>query len=349
MRFKILVMCFVFVLSFSLVSSFVIETTADGEDYYTSDLDVYVPSINVQELFVLEPSERPSFPRAGTMYFDREDDLLKFYDGDDWRIVSFAGDSKVSVVKKEISEDEDAEDERDRESEVEDEIIETGNESLVDLEVDSEEVENDSVDLEVEDEVDEEAEEVCSDVCEDVCEVEDVCEEKCEDVEECDEVCETDEEGNEECQDVCETKEECGDVCEDVESCEEICSEVCEIPAELFDIRMDLEETVLKNSSKLRAVVTYESFGRVPTPVDLIFEVFDEDGNSVYLKKGDIVVTVEEIRRYEFVDLDLGPGEYEFVFKTLYNVNVFDEFKQKFTIKKYGIFERWKNWIRGLF
>ena len=119
------------------------------------------------------------------------------------------------------------------------------------------------------------------------------------------------------------------------------------IPAELFDIRMDLEETVLEKASDVEAVVTYESFGRVPTPVDLTFEVFDEDENSVYLKKDDIVVTVEEVRRYNFPDMELEPGRYKFVFKTIYNVDVFDEFTQFFEVKKKGFFARIFGWLFG--
>ncbi len=115
------------------------------------------------------------------------------------------------------------------------------------------------------------------------------------------------------------------------------------IPEELFDIRMDLEDTLIDFASELTAVVTYESFGLIPTPVNLTFEVFDSDGNLVYSKLGYIVVTTEEVVRYTFDDLNLPDGEYEFVFTTLYNVDtqgghenlragVTDEFRQKFTV-----------------
>ncbi|MCK4997090.1 hypothetical protein KAS08_02195 [Candidatus Pacearchaeota archaeon] len=112
------------------------------------------------------------------------------------------------------------------------------------------------------------------------------------------------------------------------------------IPAELFDIRMDLEETTLENSNELRAVITYESFGRVPTYVDLDYSVYDESGGKVYTKFGEIIVEVEEMQRIDFPDLNLLDGEYEFVFTTLYNVDVFDEFRQFFTVKKKGFFAR---------
>ena len=107
-------------------------------------------------------------------------------------------------------------------------------------------------------------------------------------------------------------------------------------PEQLFDIRMDLEDASIDRSQDLRAVVTYESFGNVPTPVNLTFEVFDSDGKLVYSRDGFIVVRVEEIKRYEFSDLDLADGEYEFVFTTLYNVDVVDEFRQKFVVGREG-------------
>ena len=58
---------------------------------------------------------------------------------------------------------------------------------------------------------------------------------------------------------------------------EEIIENNTVAPKELFDIRMDLEETSIDFSSELMAIVTYESFGSIPTLVNLTFEVFDLD------------------------------------------------------------------------
>lgn len=121
-------------------------------------------------------------------------------------------------------------------------------------------------------------------------------------------------------------------------------------PEQLFDIRMDLEDVTIEKSVDLTAVVTYESFGSVPTPVNLTFEVYDLAGNLLYIRDGFIVVRVEEIRRYDFNDLNLEPGEYEFVFKTLYNKDVSDEFRQKFIIKdNRGALVKFREWVYGLF
>ncbi len=105
------------------------------------------------------------------------------------------------------------------------------------------------------------------------------------------------------------------------------------ISKKLFDIRMDLEDTSIRSSKDLVAVVIYESFGLVPTPVNLTFEIFDLNGNLVYLKNGFIIVTVKKIRKYNFPDLVLKNGRYEFVFTTVYNKNISDKFRSKFEVK----------------
>ncbi len=117
------------------------------------------------------------------------------------------------------------------------------------------------------------------------------------------------------------------------------------IPLELFDIRMDLESSVLESSSELEAVVTYESFGLSSTRVDLDYSIYDENGEKVYNRLDEVVVSVEEIRRIHFNDLNLEPGEYTFVFKTVYNVDVFDDFRQKFTVREKGFWERFWEWL----
>lgn len=105
------------------------------------------------------------------------------------------------------------------------------------------------------------------------------------------------------------------------------------IPDQLFDIKMELEETVLENSGELTAVITFESFGRVATPVDLKYSVYDLESNLLYEKEGYIVVEVEEVIREKFGDLILEPGNYRFVFTTIYNVDVQDEFIREFTVE----------------
>lgn len=113
------------------------------------------------------------------------------------------------------------------------------------------------------------------------------------------------------------------------------------IPENLFDIRMNIENIFIKKSKDLTIVVTYESFGKVPTLVNLTFQVFDLSGKLLYEKNEDIIVAVEEVQRYFFDDLDLKNGEYEFVFITVYGDSVKDEFRQKFLVKN----DNYKKWI----
>jgi len=111
------------------------------------------------------------------------------------------------------------------------------------------------------------------------------------------------------------------------------------IPEQLFDIRTDLESKFLENSNELELVVTYESFGSMPTPVNLTFEIYDMSGNLVYEKFENILVFVEEIERYTFDDLNLPAGDYEIVFTTLYNVDVVDDLLfKKMSLNSFSIF-----------
>ena len=110
------------------------------------------------------------------------------------------------------------------------------------------------------------------------------------------------------------------------------------IPTELFDIKMNLEETTLENSCDLRAIIIYESFGRVPTHIDLDYSIYNESGEKIYTKLDKIVVEIEEAQRIDFKDLKLGPGKYKFVLETTYNIDVHDDFTQFFIVKRKGFF-----------
>ncbi len=111
-------------------------------------------------------------------------------------------------------------------------------------------------------------------------------------------------------------------------------------PKELFDITFNLEDRTIVHSSELIGIITFESFGNVPTLVDLTFIILDEGGNEMYRKVGEITVTTEEVLRWNYEGLELGHGKYVAVLETLYNVDVKDEFRQEFEIKE----ERGMNW-----
>ena len=302
----------------------------EGNFYLESEVGVVVPSLDVGNFFVLRPSSRPSEEVTGMIYFDEDLGRLRFYDGERWRSLVFEGE--VSVVMEEEREEVDKKVKSKGSEDIDVEVgsVEGGDSILEELDLEIF-VGNESDEVLKEEDIDVEVE--AEEVCEEVCEAKEVCEE----VESCEEVCETEEEV-ENCEEVCKTKEVC-------EEGEEVCEEVCEKPEQLFDIRMDLEDNVLRNSSELFVVVTYESFGRVPTPVDLTYEVFDLDGNLIYSRKGNVTVSTEEVTRTRLDDLVLPEGDYELVFTTLYNIDVEDEFRSGFEVKGKGFFERFWDWI----
>lgn len=127
-------------------------------------------------------------------------------------------------------------------------------------------------------------------------------------------------------------------------------NEVCKgraelIPEELFDITFSLEDATIEDINDLIGIITFLSFGRIPTPVDLTFVINDEAGNEVYREKGYIVVQTEEALRKEFEGLTLPEGGYTLILETLYNVDVFDEFRQDFVIKEKVSYMKYIWWI----
>ena len=123
-----------------------------------------------------------------------------------------------------------------------------------------------------------------------------------------------------------------------------------EIPSQLFDITFNLDDSLIQNINELSGIVTFESFGTVPTPVDLVFIILDNSGNEVYREESDVTVTTEEILRWNYEGLEgLPDGKYTAVLETLYNVDVFDEFRLEFEIGKErrGITGRAIDWIGG--
>jgi len=116
-------------------------------------------------------------------------------------------------------------------------------------------------------------------------------------------------------------------------------------PRQLFDIKLELEEKEIYSVHELVAWVRFESFGVEPTPVNLTFIVLDGRGREVYVKEESIVVETERFVVERFEGLDLEPGEYVLILKTLYNIDVEDSFEQDFEFK--DRIERWVYAIAG--
>lgn len=124
------------------------------------------------------------------------------------------------------------------------------------------------------------------------------------------------------------------------------------LPAQLFDINLEIDEANISSVHGLAARVVFTSFGTESTPVDLTFVIIDEAGNEVYRDEGedvDIVVETEAVYNKSFNDApDLPYGKYTLVLTTLYNTDVKDEFKADFEIREptvKNIFKTWWFWL----
>ena len=106
------------------------------------------------------------------------------------------------------------------------------------------------------------------------------------------------------------------------------------IPNQLFDINLELDETKIEDINELNARVIFFSFGKIPTPVDLDFTILNSRGDVIHTVKDYIVVETEAALQKKFEGLDLAPGKYSLLVNTLYNIDVADEFRQDFEIKK---------------
>jgi hypothetical protein len=104
------------------------------------------------------------------------------------------------------------------------------------------------------------------------------------------------------------------------------------IPSQLFDITFNLEDTLIPSTDELSVVITFESFGNVPIPVNLTLIILDEDGNEVYREELNITVITEEVLRWDYEKLELDEGKYVAILQTLYGDDVYDEFRQSFEI-----------------
>lgn len=103
---------------------------------------------------------------------------------------------------------------------------------------------------------------------------------------------------------------------------------------QLFDIKFELENAIIRNSNELSSIISFESFGNVSTLVDLTYKILDYDGKEVYIEKGSTAVTTEQIVRKNFENLNLPKGKYTLVLTTVYGDNIKDEFKQEFEITR---------------
>lgn len=104
------------------------------------------------------------------------------------------------------------------------------------------------------------------------------------------------------------------------------------IPEQLFDINLELDDSLIQNIEELVARVIFISFGTVPTPVDLTFRILDKDGVGVHYSKGEVIVETEKVFTKDFSGFALEDGEYTVELVTKYNTSIEDIFVQSFVI-----------------
>ena len=126
-----------------------------------------------------------------------------------------------------------------------------------------------------------------------------------------------------------------GNVPEQVgEVSEEVPREEPQLPAQLFDIKLEIEDSLIQSSDELSSRITFESFGRDPTAINLLFIILDENGGEVHREGGYLIVETEEVLIKKFENLNLDTGKYSLVLKIKYYTNITDEFEQNFEIKR---------------
>jgi hypothetical protein len=102
---------------------------------------------------------------------------------------------------------------------------------------------------------------------------------------------------------------------------------------QLFDIRFEIDDSTIQGTEELVARVLFESFGTEPSPVDMTFIFLDENKNEIYEEHLYTIVETEKVFVKKFGDLGFKDGKYSLILRTLYNVDVEDEFIRTFEIK----------------
>lgn len=105
------------------------------------------------------------------------------------------------------------------------------------------------------------------------------------------------------------------------------------IPPSLFDIRLDVATSVIAPAESLVARVLFQSFGNVPTPVDMFFTITDDAGKVFTSFQGSTVVETESVFTKQFDGLNLPVGNYILHVSTRYKADVMDEFSAPFSVE----------------
>jgi len=111
----------------------------------------------------------------------------------------------------------------------------------------------------------------------------------------------------------------------------------------LFDIRLELENNVLAYTNQLIARAIFQTFGSVPTPVDMVFSITDINDRVLASYNESMVVETEGVFTKKFTDLNLPAGNYILHMNTRYNTDVLDNFELPFSIRQ----PTYQSWLVG--
>jgi len=105
------------------------------------------------------------------------------------------------------------------------------------------------------------------------------------------------------------------------------------LPSQLFDISFEIENSVIKKRDDLSGKVSIKNFGTNITKIYLTFIIFNESDNEVYREEESLLVSTEEVFFKDFENLNLPKGKYEIVLRTLYGIDIENEFRHGFEIE----------------
>lgn len=104
------------------------------------------------------------------------------------------------------------------------------------------------------------------------------------------------------------------------------------LPSQLFDINFELGKNVFQQSDVISARVMFDSFGRVPTPVDMTFTIVDAKNREVARSSDSVIVETTTLFTKNFDNLKLSPGRYALHLHTRYGAGVEDDFSYSFVV-----------------
>lgn len=317
---------------FVIVNAFEYNEDNRGNSFYELDAEVKVPSINIKDLFILQPSSEPSEPVLGMIYFDSISKRLKLYDGTGWYSIAL---EKVSHISKEEVKKEIAEEDLAKTCEFSITCDEWGDcinnyRSMTCITTDencNRHTNTEAEDCISENPFKEEIEQAKRESLENETTVPEEIEE---------------EPGMEEPEIEEEPEEK-----EEQEAPEPEPEPEEAIPEALFDITFDLEESVLSKSDKLVVWITLQNFGRKYVPTRLVYSVINNKGKEVYRSFEELRVYTDESIIKQFGDLVLEEGDYTLIMNVEY-AGIVEEFSVNFSVEG-GIFSIIKRFFERLF